>query len=946
MKVSRLRRVTKAHPSARALLGVLLVATSGMAKAGAVADITNTRHNFSALLAPSPAYVDPARRAQATNESQICAFCHTPHGATKEPRAPIWNRQLSQATYIPYSSTSIDATDIGQPTGKSKLCLSCHDGTIALGAVNVLNREEFNRSGKTVPFTFPQGGSSPPGTIPQGLGAQTGFTRNLGTDLTNTHPISFTFDSAQAARDGELYDPAAVAHLAERSPHSGAAPQIPLPRGTFLPLERDENGVGPKVECITCHDPHVRSDTPGENIKFLRVNRFQKQPPVQGRFDPKSDIICLACHNKAGWAGSAHANPAVADERYTDQSAALREFPRDTRVWQAACLNCHDPHTVRGARRILREGVDGPLFTDPLTGGQYRQGGQPAVEYVCYSCHGDPAKGPPTAQVLQGQVNPDSNLAFQVPDVKTDFETMQRHMPISSRDQLAGEEVHSIGTGNSGTQGDQRGKDFIESQQLLGLGGNVNRHAECTDCHNPHRVQRTRVFNDDPTSPAPGPTHEHAIGPGKPRPSDLNLASGVLRGIWGVEPVYGSTAFNQPPMTFRIKRGDPGTGGSTEVSAPYLTREYQLCFKCHSNYAYDVPPPLGYTSGLTPAGTNALLTYTNQSMEFQVPGMNDDGSYAGSHGGEGSPKDGSPTGAYAGGAPCNITLLDSTNTPLLVNGRTDPQGNCVDYVNDNHRSWHPVMRPTGRTPSERHADPNVWRTPFNGYVGTQTMYCTDCHGSQTAGDTVVPVGGENGYPWGPHGSNENFLLKGNWNDQTGTNVTNFGNEADPSNHLCFRCHDPKNYARAASTPFASGVLASGFRRAVGGGACLSFTGINLHIGHASPTLNGVNNFRCTYCHIAIPHGWKNKVFLANLNDVGLEADLPPGTQVRYAGFAPSGTGRYYQGPYYNGAALKVRKFAHSGEWVDANCGSAGAPGNGAVGVNWMNESGEACKALP
>jgi hypothetical protein len=909
----------------------LLLAAYGIAQAAPIADVRNTRHNFSAVVDPSPAYVDPDRRAVAASESQICAFCHTPHDATMAHAAPIWNRQLSQATYIPYSSTSLDATDLGQPTGKSKLCLSCHDGTIALGAVNVLNREEFNRSGKTVPFSFPEGGSSPAGTIPEGLGKETGFTRNLGTDLTNTHPISFTYDSAQAARDGELYDPGAVPQLAERSPHSGGDPQIPLPRGTFLPLERDENGVGPKLECISCHDPHLRSDIPGENIKFLRVNRFQRQQPVQGQFDAQRDIVCLACHNKAGWAGSAHANPAVADERYTDASAALREFPRDIRVWQAACLNCHDPHTVRGARRILREGVDGPLFTDPKTGGQYRQGGQPALEFVCYSCHANPAVGPPTAQVLQGQVNPSANPAFEVPDIKTDFTTMRRHMPISNSDQLAGQEVHSIGTGNTATQGDRRGEDFIESRELLGLGGTVNRHVECTDCHNPHRLQRTRVFNADPTVPDPGPTHEHT--PGVP-PS--NLASGVLRGIWGVEPVYGSTAFGQQPIAFDVKRGDPGVGGGTGVSERYLTREYQLCFKCHSNYAYDIPPPLGYTSGLTPAGTNSVFSYTNQAMEYQSP----DG-----HAGELAPetKPLTPSGSYAENPNpgCTATYFDGNNNQLDVGGYQDPAGNCVDYVTNNHRSWHPVVKPTGRTPEVRGADGNVWRPPFNSFVGTQTMYCTDCHGSQTQGNTVVPVGGEHGYPWGPHGSDENFLLKGNWNDQTGTNTTNFANEADSSNHLCFRCHDPKNYARPAQSPNAQ-VFASGFRRAVGGGGCLQFLGLNLHIGHASL----VQNFRCSYCHIAVPHGWKNKVFLVNLNDVGLEAELPAGTQVRYSGFAPSGTGRYYQGPYYNGAALKVRKFAHSGEWLDVNCGSAGSPGNGQVGVNWMFSSNEACVNLP
>ncbi|MCC6206735.1 MAG: hypothetical protein IT488_01075, partial [Gammaproteobacteria bacterium] len=874
-----------------------------------------------------PVLASGERTASATSESQICAFCHTPHGATPELKAPLWNRQLSQATYVPYDSTSLDTTDLGQPGGKSKLCLSCHDGTIALGTVNVLNRTDHLNQ----PIAFTGTSNSPAGSIPEGLGSTTGFTRRIGVDLTNDHPISFTYDSAQAARDGELYDPA-IPHqrVYERTRISAPdAAQPAMPQGNYLPLERDVSGAGPKVECISCHDPHIRSDVPGENIKFLRANRFQSATPVESQFDGNRDIICRAGHDKAGWVGSAHANPAVADERYVDAAADLREFPLDTRVWQAACLNCHDPHTVQGARRLLREGTDSALQTDPATGGQFKQGGNPGIEYVCYACHGDPANGLPSAQTLQGQINPNSNTAFEVPDIETDFTTMLRHMPISSADQLAGQELHSIGTGNPATQGgDQLGKDFIESRDNLGFGtGTFNRHAECTDCHNPHRVAKTRLFNDDNTVPAAAGTHLREAGA-----PVTNLASGVLRGIWGVEPTsWASTAFGSEPLTFDVKRGDPGTGGSTDVSAPYLTREYQLCMKCHSSYGYgSTPPPLGYTSGLTPAGTNSLFTYTNQGMEYQSPV---------DHMGEGT--SGSPTGAYDIGAACTTTTLDGNGTPLVITGRLDPQGNCSDYVNDNHRSWHPVMRETGRTPAVRNASGDDWRSPFNAAVGTQTMYCTDCHGSRTDGNTIVPVNGENGYPWGPHGSNENFLLKGGWDDQTGENTTNFANEADPNNDLCFRCHDPKQYARTAISPDPQ-VLPSGFRRQVGGGGCLQFMGLNLHVGHASV----VNNFRCTYCHVAIPHGWKNKVFLANLNDVGLEAALPAGTQVRYSGFAPSGTGRYYQGPYYNGAALKVRKFARSGEWLDVNCGSAGAPGNGIAGVQWMNNSGEACVNMP
>jgi hypothetical protein len=86
----------------------------------------------------------------------------------------------------------------------------------------------------------------------------------------------------------------------------------------------------------------------------------------------------------------------------------------------------------------------------------------------------------------------------------------------------------------------------------------------------------------------------------------------------------------------------------------------------------------------------------------------------------------------------------------------------------------------------------------------------------------------------------------------------------------------------------------------------------------------------------VPHGWKNKALLVNLNDVGPEGGLPTGTSVR------NGTTQgYVNGPYYNRAANKVVSFATSGNWTAGNCGR---PGN--TGVNWMAFSSEACANVP
>lgn len=118
----------------------------------------------------------------AAHSAYGCSNCHVPHWAI-DPSVdaaaygvPLFSpAQVSDGlpTYDLYSSTSFDllGTDIGQPDGPSKLCLGCHDGT-------------YDHV------------DSPRATF-------------LAADLKRSHPISFTYDSALAAKvlDGSLLDP-------------------------------------------------------------------------------------------------------------------------------------------------------------------------------------------------------------------------------------------------------------------------------------------------------------------------------------------------------------------------------------------------------------------------------------------------------------------------------------------------------------------------------------------------------------------------------------------------------------------------------------------------------------------------------------------------------------------------------------------------------------------
>lgn len=836
------------------------------APAQRVPDVRGTKHNLSV---DGPGSV----KAAAGGTTEVCVFCHTPHAATQQDpggaplRGPLWNRRVpAGTTYTPYTSNSLDAAQIldglnAQPGGSSKLCLSCHDGTLAIGNVNVLNG--------SANVSILMGGTGPGGTMPTGEGTTSGFTRYLGTDLRNDHPISLTLDATLAQRDGELRP----VDASQRYP-AGSGSVIGVRTSGFkplLPLEpTGANGAG-QVQCATCHDPHLRELDPSKGpAKFLRAQRFQESTPTTG-FNAASDIVCLACHDKnagfGGWAFSAHARPDVADQRYKDAAATLRDFPLSLPVWKAACLNCHDTHTVQGARRLTREGTDAPLPPgNPLAA---KQGGKPALEKTCYQCH----------TTLGNAAIADTT---RVPNVETEFNSAIR-MPITTAEQGgATEEVHDIGgrfadgSADCTTATNRCGADFIESKALL-----AQRHAECTDCHNPHRVVRFRSFAGGTGGIAgpvdPAGTHRHDETTGY---THTNIASGVLRGTWGVEPVYGSTSFQQLPSGYTVKRGDPGASVDTSVAAPYVTREYQVCLKCHSDHGYSdnnvhpngTRPALGRLGGTTP-GTNNLTVYTNQAREFQAPLT---------HRGEGTKPNSGAGSAYA------------TN---------------------NHRSWHPVMDATGRSAPSASA----FRAPWGNAIGTQTMYCSDCHGANTADASVVPPGGEDGTPWGPHGSANPFLLKGLWNTNVGAD--NRGDNGPNPNGLCFKCHNPATYANR------NGSGTTGFFNADRG---------NLHAFHTDK----IGRMRCNWCHTAVPHGWKNKALLVNLNDVGPEAGRAGNEEFRVNATNQA----YNQEPYYLNAKLKVRTFATSGSWTDTNCGSNasaatfGTNGNSTLnGKDWMRD---------
>ncbi len=261
----------------RAPIALVILALLGTSHCLPQISITNSKHNLSAQ---GPGTI------KAESEGQVCIFCHTPHRSSSI--APLWNKQPTSASYTLYSSdylTSLSYPAPEQINQKSKLCMSCHDGTVAIGYV-------YNLAGGGGPGTISmQQSGTPITTMPTNAGGY------LGTDLTDDHPVGFFYD---AAKDQELVNRA-------------------WPWNT--PIRLDPDLSTGKVECISCHEPHNN-----QYSKFLRISNTDA-------------AVCKFCHNKTNFTTSIHD---ISTSSYTPPGDTA------TTVGERACLACHKPHSGAG----------------------------------------------------------------------------------------------------------------------------------------------------------------------------------------------------------------------------------------------------------------------------------------------------------------------------------------------------------------------------------------------------------------------------------------------------------------------------------------------------------------------------------------------------------------------------------------------------------------------
>lgn len=362
-------------------LATALGLLAAMPPALAQSDIAKTVHN---LTPEGPGTM------KETVKTGLCVFCHTPHNGS--PVRSMWNKDLPGITYQLYTSSTLRA-DLKQPTGSSRLCLSCHDGFVAMGNLLV-----------------------PPPGDPLKLGPMTG-SNVLGTDLSDDHPVSFLYDATLAAKHPGIVDPSSLPktlpldakkELQCTTCHNAHESKRPK----FL---RMDNPYG--AMCITCHQPPGWTQS-SHAISPATWNGTGVNPWPAGAANNVANNACRNCHrtHSAGhgarllaWPlepdncnvchGGTVAKKNVAGE--FSNGAKFSRHPIDASTWthdptepaatmarHVACADCHNPHAAT-SQQAVTPGMPGTLQGVSGIG----VGGTPVAtatsEYqICSKCHG------------------------------------------------------------------------------------------------------------------------------------------------------------------------------------------------------------------------------------------------------------------------------------------------------------------------------------------------------------------------------------------------------------------------------------------------------------------------------------------------------------------------------------------------------------------------------
>jgi predicted CXXCH cytochrome family protein len=226
--------------------------------------------------------------------ANACSYCHIPHRGLSS--TPLWNQTLSTQPYTTYTSPTSQNVGTQPALGKtSVLCLSCHDGTVAVGQTVAIGTLKMTGTNTSI----------------------------IGTKLEGSHPFSLQLPIKDAAH--------LVPELVGSQTTTDATKAVHLVDGN--------------IECNTCHNVHIQS--------------IDKKAPKFLVRDNAGGKLCLSCHGVtprtvanrdntlALWPMSVHA-------KSTAQVALKAGLGEYANMSDFACSSCHISHNAAGGE-LLRK---------------------------------------------------------------------------------------------------------------------------------------------------------------------------------------------------------------------------------------------------------------------------------------------------------------------------------------------------------------------------------------------------------------------------------------------------------------------------------------------------------------------------------------------------------------------------------------------------------------
>jgi predicted CXXCH cytochrome family protein len=198
-------------------------------------------------------------------QMRVCAFCHTPHHALTDNAAdynPLWSHTFTSQLFSEYLSTTLEGATADVLAGNSRLCMSCHDGAIAVdqhysfGGTDLRTGDSWDQIA---------------------VGADG--------DLSNDHPIGFDYLTVGGSGTS-TYILGSIAEIGSGNGDDpeirGTASLIPNGNGRKIGDLMWDNGGQMIMTCGSCHDVH---DTYSQDEYFLIAKQAGSE-------------ICLTCHIK------------------------------------------------------------------------------------------------------------------------------------------------------------------------------------------------------------------------------------------------------------------------------------------------------------------------------------------------------------------------------------------------------------------------------------------------------------------------------------------------------------------------------------------------------------------------------------------------------------------------------------------------------------------------